>query len=435
MGSPSLSLKGAAKDDILEIREELRIVGSKQKKKKRKKTGAEPEIGEDGYKIHSDDEADWSDVGEDIYQGTTKKQSISTKEANRRRQWAANDDAATAAGRAWPVFPRTMVASVLGSLLEDVIKYDEANGGIFSVPVPRDEFPEYYEQITNPMDYGTMKKKLENGEYRSAQAMQKDFVLVMQNCLKFNAKDSEIVQEARKQTLMRPNLLRDAAKKHGLFLAEDGNVFYILDDDKKNKDGSPKKKRRRKKGSENEETEEGKEDQEGEKTTKKKKAKKPPRIHINVPEEDKGKEKGKGKKRGRKQEESDKAENESDLDLEDADAPVPKKKKGRKSSTNTKLERGRSKKKQAKSAETEEDKSMNKKDEEASGVQSEHVEESSGLIFLDVESWKNKRESLDGTFKAARGNFTKEGPWQLPSTMKDSNFRDVALLTLSKMSR
>ena len=265
--------------------------------------------------------------------------------------------------------------------------------------------------------------------------MQKDFVLVMQNCLKFNAKDSEIVQEARKQTLMRPNLLRDAAKKHGLFLAEDGNVFYILDDDKKNKDGSPKKKRRRKKGSENEETEEGKEDQEGEKTTKKKKAKKPPRIHINVPEEDKGKEKGKGKKRGRKQEESDKAENESDLDLEDADAPVPKKKKGRKSSTNTKLERGRSKKKQAKSAETEEDKSMNKKDEEASGVQSEHVEESSGLIFLDVESWKNKRESLDGTFKAARGNFTKEGPWQLPSTMKDSNFRDVALLTLSKMSR
>lgn len=28
-----------------------------------------------------------------------------------------------------------------------------------------------------------MKKKLENGEYRSAMIMQKDFVLIMQNCL------------------------------------------------------------------------------------------------------------------------------------------------------------------------------------------------------------------------------------------------------------
>ena len=57
MGSPSR--KGAEKNDVLEIREELRIVGTKQKKKKRKKTGDEPEIGEDGYKIHSDNEADW----------------------------------------------------------------------------------------------------------------------------------------------------------------------------------------------------------------------------------------------------------------------------------------------------------------------------------------------------------------------------------------
>lgn len=28
-----------------------------------------------------------------------------------------------------------------------------------------------------------MRKKLENGEYRSAMIMQKDFVLIMQNCL------------------------------------------------------------------------------------------------------------------------------------------------------------------------------------------------------------------------------------------------------------
>ena len=252
-----------------DIREELKIVGKKRRKrrkkaeieaeaaelerKRRKRTSDDDsaEIGEDGYLVHSDDEADWSDIGEDLYQPGKKRPAISRKEARRRRQWAADDDAASAAGRAWPVFPRNVVTNVLTTVLDDVIKHDKAKGGIFSVPVPKDDFPEYYEQIKQPMDYGTMKEKLENGEYRSAQAMQKDFVLVMSNCLKFNAPDSEIVQEARQQALMRPNILRQAALKHDLFLAEDGSVLEIYDDEKKKDkdkddvDGTPKKRRRR----------------------------------------------------------------------------------------------------------------------------------------------------------------------------------------------
>jgi hypothetical protein len=42
---------------------------------------------------------------------------------------------------------------------------EELKDGIFSVPVPRDELPEYYEQIEHPMDYGTMRQKRD--EYRS----------------------------------------------------------------------------------------------------------------------------------------------------------------------------------------------------------------------------------------------------------------------------
>ena len=67
---------------------------------------------------------------------------------------------------------------------------------MFSEPVPRSEFPEYYEMIKKPMDYGTMKEKLEGGAYRSVQAMQKDFVLIMANCLEFNAADSDIVMRS-----------------------------------------------------------------------------------------------------------------------------------------------------------------------------------------------------------------------------------------------
>jgi hypothetical protein len=260
-------------DDVA-IREELRIVGKKRRKRRTKaemeadrareaklKNGGDSdddsaeEVGDDGYLVHSDDEADWSDIGEDVYLAGKKRPGISRKEARRRRQWAADDDAATAAGRAWPAFPRPMVSKVLGTVLEEVMKHDDTKGGVFSVPVPKDDFPEYYEQIKQPMDYGTMKKKLDDGEYRSVQAMQKDFVLLMQNCLKFNAPDSEIVQEARQQALMKPNILRRAALAHDLFLAEDGSVLEVYDDDKKKSkakenDDDEKKKSKAKEGGE-----------------------------------------------------------------------------------------------------------------------------------------------------------------------------------------
>jgi len=66
-----------------------------------------------------------------------------------------------------------------------------------------------------------MKEKLERGEYRSVQGMQKDFVLVMQNCVQFNAQDSDIVKEAQRQTLMRPKLLKEAALKNNLFICDE----------------------------------------------------------------------------------------------------------------------------------------------------------------------------------------------------------------------
>jgi len=60
----------------------------------------------------------------------------------------------------------------------------------------------------------------------------------MQNCLQFNAADSDIVKEARRQALSMPGLLRNAAMKHNLFISEDGNVFEIHSDDEKEGDGA-----------------------------------------------------------------------------------------------------------------------------------------------------------------------------------------------------
>jgi hypothetical protein len=225
-----------------EVNEKLMIRSSKKKRKRRmrnteddapdRKRSRRSRTSDDDAPENSESEDDWSGIDDDIYDNSKKVLRISKKEAKRRRAWATGKDAAKAAGQTWPSFPRNKVVTVLGSLLDKVIKNDnDQSGGLFSKPVPKEEFPEYYDMIKNPMDYSTMKKKLANGEYRSAHAMQKDFVLVMKNCMQFNAPDSDIVKEARKQVLIRPKFLREAAAEHHLFLSEDGAVFEVYSDD------------------------------------------------------------------------------------------------------------------------------------------------------------------------------------------------------------
>jgi hypothetical protein len=235
---------GVANVPVESIRKELLIVSSKKKRRRvGKKKGSVSDFGaddseedeeeeesaekkkkkivrglvdEDGFLLHSDDEDQWSDVDDG-----GNKRTVSLLELKNRREWGAGKSELKLAGMPWPVFPRNFVTKVLGTLIDESIKIDQKGLGIFSVPVPRDEYPDYYELIKKPMDYGTMKEKLENGEYRSAQAMQKDFVLVMENCRQFNAPDSDIVKEAMRQTLMRPKLLKEAALKNNLFISEE----------------------------------------------------------------------------------------------------------------------------------------------------------------------------------------------------------------------
>ena len=426
-------------EDNMEIREELRIVSSKKVKRRRRKGGdddqhdrkrskASKEIGEDGYKIHSDDEADWSDVDDDVYgQKGKKSSSISMKEARRRRQWAADGDAAVAAGRPWPALPRTEVSKVLTTLLDEVLKHDEAKGGVFSVPVPRDEFPEYYEQVKTPMDYGTMKKKLENGEYRSAQAMQKDFRLVMQNCLQFNAHESEICQEARQQALMRPSQLRAAAMANNLFLAEDGSVLQIIDD---KSSATPVKKRKRRT------KEEMRRDEEAAAAEKKKKRKK-----------------------------KSKDEDAMDLGVEDDDVPLTtmKKKKPRikinlkdieksqattkngneESNGNSREGDGGGKKRSRKSGQSKEKSTENSSKKiirKRTGKQTAakpNDKESNDKDYLDIPLLKKERENLGSnlSFDTSRKLFTGRGPWVLPAPLSPDKFRDVALATFKKVEK
>lgn len=61
---------------------------------------------------------------------------------------------------------------------------------IFCEPVDLEEVPDYTTVISQPMDLRTMGEKLDAGSYSDLAAMEKDFDLMIANCLAYNNKDT-----------------------------------------------------------------------------------------------------------------------------------------------------------------------------------------------------------------------------------------------------
>ncbi|KAM0335072.1 hypothetical protein ACHAQA_000106 [Verticillium albo-atrum] len=80
---------------------------------------------------------------------------------------------------------------VISSLMD--AKHEAINGP-FIVPVDPValQIPQYYSLIKNPMDLGTIKKKLMTNEYQVAKAVVGDVQLIVKNCLKFNGPDHPV---------------------------------------------------------------------------------------------------------------------------------------------------------------------------------------------------------------------------------------------------
>ncbi|KAF3766184.1 hypothetical protein M406DRAFT_88983, partial [Cryphonectria parasitica EP155] len=57
--------------------------------------------------------------------------------------------------------------------------------------------PTYHSVVKQPMDLGTMKDKLQRGEYESAKDFKSDFGLIVKNCVKFNGEDHPVTAAAK----------------------------------------------------------------------------------------------------------------------------------------------------------------------------------------------------------------------------------------------
>jgi hypothetical protein len=278
--------------------------------------------------------------------------------------------------------------------------------------------------------------------------MQKDFILVMQNCVQFNSPDSDIVKDARQQALMRPSILRKAAAKHNLFLGEDGTVLEIVDDDKPAKgpkktrkprksgpgkkkaanddeaDAPPKKRQSRGRKKKSEDVG----DDDAEADTKQK-----PRLKIRMgkkkDDQDDTCEMVVKKRRRRKANAAPAADEEADADQEVA-SPTPRRKR-----TKANTPENSDKNQHVDSDDDHKPIASLEKEKLKEGESEKENGADKSAIFMDVDYWKAEKEKLDGSFMAARALFTKHGPWKLPDVSTERKFRLIAKSTLVKMDK
>ncbi|TRY82449.1 hypothetical protein DNTS_007891 [Danionella cerebrum] len=105
----------------------------------------------------------------------------------------------------------TPVLVLLRSTLDQLQENDPAK--IFAQPVNVKEVPDYLEFITDPMDFSTIKSKLEAHKYRSVTDMEADFNLMISNCLLYNSKDTVFYQAATRLRDLGGAIMRHAQRQ------------------------------------------------------------------------------------------------------------------------------------------------------------------------------------------------------------------------------
>ncbi|NP_001336869.1 bromodomain-containing protein 1 isoform 3 [Homo sapiens] len=83
----------------------------------------------------------------------------------------------------------TPLTVLLRSVLDQLQDKDPAR--IFAQPVP-----DYLDHIKHPMDFATMRKRLEAQGYKNLHEFEEDFDLIIDNCMKYNARDTVFYRAA-----------------------------------------------------------------------------------------------------------------------------------------------------------------------------------------------------------------------------------------------
>ncbi|ESQ27490.1 hypothetical protein EUTSA_v10018318mg [Eutrema salsugineum] len=116
-----------------------------------------------------------------------------------------SDDTGQKASKATDILQRSVVKSgpvtplpdkkLLLFILDRLQKKDTY--GVYSEPVDPEELPDYHETIKNPMDFSTLRKKLESGAYVTLEQFEQDVFLMCTNAMEYNSADTVYFRQAR----------------------------------------------------------------------------------------------------------------------------------------------------------------------------------------------------------------------------------------------
>lgn len=104
--------------------------------------------------------------------------------------------------------------NVLRRFLYDIQNHNQA--WPFLKPVDRDEVPDYYNVITEPMDLSTMDERLENGFYNGPKDLVNDLKLIFSNCKRYNDATTVYAKCAVKLEKYMWNQVREAPEWYDL---------------------------------------------------------------------------------------------------------------------------------------------------------------------------------------------------------------------------
>ncbi|XP_060759058.1 bromodomain-containing protein 1 isoform X5 [Neoarius graeffei] len=99
---------------------------------------------------------------------------------------------------------------LLLAVLDQLQEKDQAK--IFAQPVSIEEVPDYLDHIKHPMDFSTMRKRIDGQAYGSLDDFEADFDLIIANCMKYNAKDTYFYRAAARLRDQGGVLLRKARR-------------------------------------------------------------------------------------------------------------------------------------------------------------------------------------------------------------------------------
>jgi len=140
-------------------------------------------------KMEIDDDDVFEDKTENCKVGSIQEKKV-TKDVNAAKNWK-ND--------------------LLRKLIEKLQKNDALE--MFANPVDIKLVPDYLEMIKKPMDFTTMREKLENSEYETVDDLEIDFNQMMDNCMEYNKKTTVFHKTARKLKIVGWKIIAEAKEK------------------------------------------------------------------------------------------------------------------------------------------------------------------------------------------------------------------------------